>query len=247
MYRETGRKIFHTIVIVTIIFVILCVAGILILRYQVEGETNMPFSISKISIIQSVEGNELTEGEEKWKFNVNQNNDIYVYIEKNSSYGKTEVIDSVEINNITISKTNQTGETKLYKPVQDESVMFKNLAENEITDIKYQGDLESNIKEQKISNQGGIVAFRYAINNISQYRTNDGEEIDYSKLLQLSNVQKEDIQTKLTFNLTINLRNNRKYETTIEIDIPTDEIIEKGTVGIEKTDLQNIVFKRIEN
>ena len=161
--------------------------------------------------------------------------------------GKTEVIDSVEINNITISKTNQTGETKLYKPVQDESVMFKNLAENEITDIKYQGDLESNIKEQKISNQGGIVAFRYAINNISQYRTNDGEEIDYSKLLQLSNVQKEDIQTKLTFNLTINLRNNRKYETTIEIDIPTDEIIEKGTVGIEKTDLQNIVFKRIEN
>ena len=99
MYRETGRKIFHTIVIVIIIFVILCVAGILILRYQVEGETNMPFSISKISIIQSVEGNELTEGEEKWKFNVNQNNDIYVYIEKNSSYGKTEVIDSVEINN----------------------------------------------------------------------------------------------------------------------------------------------------
>ena len=142
MYRETGRKIFHTIVIVIIIFVILCVAGILILRYQVEGETNMPFSISKISIIQSVEGNELTEGEEKWKFNVNQNNDIYVYIEKNSSYGKTEVIDSVEINNITISKTNQTGETKLYKPVQDESVMFKNLAENEITDIKYEGDLE---------------------------------------------------------------------------------------------------------
>ena len=147
MYRETGRKIFHTIVIVTIIFVILCVAGILILRYQVEGETNMPFSISKISIIQSVEGNELTEGEEKWKFNVNQNNDIYIYIEKNEGYGKTEVIDSVEINNITINKTDQTGETKLYKPVQDESVMFKNLAENEITDIKYQGDLESNIKE----------------------------------------------------------------------------------------------------
>ena len=31
------------------------------------------------------------------------------------------------------------------------------------------------------------------------------------------------------------------------IDIPTDEIIEKGTVGIDKTDLNNIIFKRIEN
>ena len=31
------------------------------------------------------------------------------------------------------------------------------------------------------------------------------------------------------------------------IDIPTDEIIEKGTVGIDKTNLNDIIFKRIEN
>ena len=40
--------------VVAIVFVILCVAGILVLRYQVEGESNMPFEITKISILVRV-------------------------------------------------------------------------------------------------------------------------------------------------------------------------------------------------
>ena len=88
MYRNLNKKIFHIIMIIGIIFAILCVTGILVLRYQVEGETNMPFKITKISIVESVEGIENQGTLEKWNLNVNQNNDIYIYIEKNSSYGK---------------------------------------------------------------------------------------------------------------------------------------------------------------
>ena len=93
MFRNLNKKIFHIIMIIGMIFVILCVAGILILRYQVEGESNMPFKITKISIVESVEGNAIEGASEKWNLNVNQNNDIYIYIEKNSSYGKTEIIE----------------------------------------------------------------------------------------------------------------------------------------------------------
>ena len=169
MFRNLNKKIFHIIMITAIVFVILCVTGILILRYQVEGESNMPFKITKISIVESVEGNAIQGATEKWNLNVNQNNDIYIYIEKNSNYGKTEIIEEVEINNIVINKQKEKGELKLYKPVVDEKRMFINSVENEITGITYKGELESNIKEQKISNQGGIIAFRYGINNISQY------------------------------------------------------------------------------
>ena len=49
MFRNLNKKIFHIIMIIVIIFAILCMAGILILRYQVEGESNMPFKITKIS------------------------------------------------------------------------------------------------------------------------------------------------------------------------------------------------------
>ena len=247
MYRNVKQRIFHSIIITIIIIAILSVGGMLILRYQVEGESNMPFKISKISIIESVEGTESQGAEEKWNFNVDENNDIYIYIEKNSSYGKTEIIQSVDIKNININKSNEKGTVKLYKPVQDEKRMFTNREENEITEITYNGELESNIKEQKISNQGGIVAFRYSINNISQYISQDAEEIDHSQLLKLTNITQDDLRTTLTFDIIINLTSGKKYQAPISIDIPTDEIIEKGTVGIDKTDLNNIIFKRIEN
>lgn len=242
-----NKKIIHIIIVVIIIFAILSVAGILILRYQVEGESNIPFEISKISIVETVEGIEKEEATEKWNFNVNQNNDIYIYIEKNSDYNKTEIIEDVEISNINIKKTNNKGEIKLYKPVADDKKMFINSPENEITSIKYTGDLESNIKEQKISNQGGKIVFRYAINNIAQYVSEIDEQINYSKLLKMTNVNQEDLQTALSFNLTICLRSGKKYQTTIDLEIPTEGIIEEGTKGIEKTDLENIIFKRIEN
>lgn len=247
MFRNLNKKIFHVIMIVVMVFVILCVAGILILRYQVEGESNMPFKITKISIVESVEGIENQGNGEKWNLTVNQNNDIYVYIEKNSSYGKTEIIEEVQINNIIMNKQNQIGELKLYKPVIDEKRMFVNTAENEISNITYKGELESNIKEQKISNQGGIVAFRYAINNLAQYISESDEQIDHSQLLKLTNIKQEDIQTNLSFDIIIKLTSGKKYQATVNLDVPIDEIIEKGTVGKEITELENIVFKRIEN
>lgn len=247
MYRNLKQKAFHVVIIIIIIFAILCVGGMLILKYQVEGESNMPFKITKISIVESVEGMENESAGEKWSFGVNQNNDIYIYLEKNSSYGKTEIIDSVEIKNINANKQKNLGELKFYKPVGDEKRMFINLPENEITDITYSGELESNIKEQKISNQGGIVAFRYGINNLSQYVSETDEQIDHSQLLKLTNITQEDLQTNLTFDIIINLNSGKKYQAPISIDIPTDEIIEKGTVGIDETDLENIIFKRIEN
>ena len=247
MFRNLNKKIFHIIMIIAIIFVILCVAGILILRYQVEGESNLPFKITKISIVESVEGNAIQGATEKWNLNVNQNNDIYIYIEKNSNYGKTEIIEEVEINNIVINKQKEKGELKLYKPVMDEKRMFINSVENEITGITYKGELESNIKEQKISNQGGIIAFRYGINNLSQYVSENDEQIDHSQLLKLTNITQEDLQTKLSFNIIMKLTSGKKYQATINLDVPTDDIIEKGTIGKEITELDGIIFKRIEN
>ena len=247
MFRYLNKKIFHVIMIAVIILAILCIAGILVLRYQVEGELNMPFKITKISIIESVEGTENQGATEKWNLTVNQNNDIFIYIQKNSSYGKTEIIEEVKINNIVTKKHNEKGEIKLYKPVGDENRIFINTTENEITEITYTGDLKSNMQEQKISNQGGKVAFRYGINNISQYISETDEQIDHSQLLKLTNVTQEDLKTNLSFDIIIKLTSGKKYQATINLDVPADEIIEKGTVGKEITDLEDIVFKRIEN
>lgn len=247
MYRNVSKKIFHIITVIVIIFILLCIAGVFVLKYQVEGEANMPFDIKKISLIQSVEGIEVEEEQKRWGFNVNQNNDIYIYIEKNEHYSKTEIIENIKIENIKINKTNNTGEAKIYKPVKDQKKMFINTVENETQQIIYEGGLQSNIKEQIISNQGGKIAFRYAINNISKFNSEDNQEINHSELLKLTNVKQEDIQTKISFDMTIELKGGRKYQATIDLDIPSENIIEEGVKGIEITDFNNVIFKRIEN
>ena len=247
MYRNINKKIFHVIMIIVIIFAILSVGGILVLRYQAEGETNTPFKITKISIIESVEGIENAGATERWNLGVNQNNDIYIYVEKNSNYGKTEIIEDIHINNIIINKQNEIGEKKIYKPVTDEKRMFINATENEISEITYIGELEPNIKEQKISNQGGIVAFRYAINNVAQYISASEEQIDHSQLLKLTNTKEENLKTNLSFDIIIKLISGKKYQSTINLEIPSQEIIEQGTFSQEITELDDIIFKRIEN
>ena len=49
----TRTKEFHLSMIILIIAIIIFTVGIIVLRYNVEGETNMPFELSKIAIISS--------------------------------------------------------------------------------------------------------------------------------------------------------------------------------------------------
>ena len=53
--RITNSKSFHIVVIIVIITIILFTAGLIILKYNVEGETNMPFDLTKISVISTSE------------------------------------------------------------------------------------------------------------------------------------------------------------------------------------------------
>ena len=103
----TKTKSFHICMIIIIITVILFVVGMLVLRYNVEGEKNMPFELSKITIISSQEGIDDGQTDTRWSFDVHQANDIYLYIEKNNEYDKTEIIKSININNFQIETENK--------------------------------------------------------------------------------------------------------------------------------------------
>ena len=51
----------------------------------------------------------------------------YIYIEKNSLYGKTEIINSVDIKNINVNRIKELGDAKFYKPIVDEYKRTKNI------------------------------------------------------------------------------------------------------------------------
>ena len=206
----TSKKYFHMVMMIVIIAIILFILGIIILRYNVEGETNMPFQLSKISIISSSEGIDKEVAETKWAFDVYQSNDVFLYIDKNDGYAKTEAIKSIEINNIQI-EAKQKDNIVIYKPdEQEEKLIFKNKEENIVQSIEYIGDIESNLKQLKISNQGGLVAFRCSNNNLVEYTSNDEEAIYHNELLKKAGITPGDLETKITFDIIIKLDDGKE-------------------------------------
>lgn len=246
--QRLSRKIFNICMVGILIVMIIFIAMMFILNYDVNGETNMPFQISKISIISTVDGQDVENSDYKWAIDVIQNNDIYVYIEKNEDYSKKETIASVRIDNFHIRQNTELGEIKIYKPTVSENSLFQNLDENVVQDIEFVGSKSTNTMNLEISNQGGVISFRCANNQIGTYTSNDDEQINYNELLTKLNLSEEDLKAIVTFNITITLDSGKVFRAEdVSIEIPNQNLVAEGTIGQEYTDMQDIVFKRIEN
>ena len=245
MNERLKKKILKISLSIVIVISVLFVAMMYLLNYHEEGEGNLPFKISKIVIVSSTDG-VLAEGQPtQWAINVNQNNDIYLYIDKNKNYGKTELIENVKISNFNISKETEKGEIKIYKTTTEENKMFNNTGEFEISELIYMGDTKSNIMQEKISNQGGIIAFRCANNKISQYLADNVTEVNYNRLLQMTEVVQEDLKVSISFDIEIKIVDKKTYQATVELELPVEGVVDNGTTNLEITNLEHIAFKII--
>ena len=248
MRQRLSKKMFHITMVIVLIIAVSFIALMMALKYDTSGETNMPFSIKKISVISTVDGQNVENSSNKWELQVSQNNDIYIYVEKNEDYSKTEVIDSITIDNFQVLNKEIRENIMFYKPSNNTVSVFENKDEYKVLSVEYVGDLTSNMQNMKISNQGGIVAFRCSNTNIGTYISNDDNEIEYNKLLSKLNIDKEKLKSVVSFDMVIKLNSDVSFKATdIKIEVPVKDIIEKGTTSIDITDVENIVFKRIEN
>lgn len=246
MNQKRGKKIFHICMVIAIIATILFASGMIILQYQVEGETNLPFQLSKIVVVSTAEGIDKEKSKKKWDLSVNQNNDIYIYIEKNDEYNKTEVIKKIILENFQTVKKPSVGVQAIYLPSQEEGQLFKNKQKDQIDRIEYQGDLNTDIKKRTIGNQGGIMVFRYALNNVSNYTSDKDKQINHAQLLQKTKITNEQLQSKITMDLLIELVSGTVYKGTINVGTPVGDIVNEGTGSLEITNFDDVVFKRVE-
>lgn len=240
-----GKKIVHICVILGIIVLILIIAGIIMLRYQVEGETNLPFELSKMIVVSTAESNEIeAAADTKWNFSVNQYNDIYLEIQKNDEYTKNTNIKNITFENFVIEKNSGAENIKLYransegKVVEDEAHLVGN-------SLTYKGEKETNLDELKISNQGSIILLRSVNQNVCEVRSNDEEIIHDGTLLAKGNANSEDLNYKLSFDVVIETSRDIKYKGTISIELPTGDVQTQGKTQLEKTDFSDVIFKRM--
>ena len=240
-----GKKIVHICVILGIIVLILIIAGIIMLRYQFEGETNLPFELTKMIVVSTAESNEIeAAADTKWNFSVNQYNDIYLEIQKNDEYTKNINIKNITFENFVIEKNSGAENIKLYR-ANSEGKVVEDEAHLVGSSLTYKGEKETNLDELKISNQGSIILLRSVNQNVCEVRSNDEEIIHDGTLLAKGNANSEDLNYKLSFDVVIETSRDIKYKGTISIELPTGDVQTQGKTQLEKTDFSDVIFKRM--
>lgn len=233
--------VFFGALAIIILFVILNM-----LKYEVEGEKMLPYKLSKILLISTVDGKANEDSENLWNIDITQTNDIFIYIDADEN--PKETIKEVRLENFKISKAPQKGTVQILRPTADLDNLYSNSVQDYLNDkIVYQGARLDDMKSLEIANNGGVVGFRLALNDLGKFLSNDESvEIIYDgRLLSNLGVSLEEIKLTLNFDLVITTSDNISYRGSLDLDMPTSEIIEQGASKIEITDFSDVIFKRI--
>ena len=241
--NKKWQKIVKRSIVLIVIVLILFVIGIIMLKYNVEGEQNMPFDLSDVLVISSAEGYQENEASSKWNVNIYQTNDIYLDIKKNKNYKDKEIIKSIEILNIQIQNPT-VGNIQIYRPSGNgKTYEYKEKYKINKT-IKFEGDKKSDIKNLKISNQGGKILLRILNNTGKQYTSNEDEIKHDGTLLNKVGITNDDIKFTISFDIKIELESEVIFNGNLKIELPKGNIINQGTASSHEMDLKNVVFKR---
>ena len=245
MDKEKKKQTIKLCVAITVFAIIILLVGISMIRYQVEGDKNMPFNLSKIIIVSTAEGQE-KKRKKKWNFKVYQNNDVYIYIDKNENYvGKEKTIKSVKIENINITKAPTKGKINTYMPNSVEGRLFDYSEEYLVEEkLEYKGAEESNSRTLEIGSNGGNLLVSFSNNDLGTYSSDKEKQITHDgSLLNKIKVSNEEIAFEVAFDLVITV-DNCSYRANIKLQMPCGNIIEEGTCSLEKTDMSDVIFKR---
>ena len=240
--RIVKQCVFFSFLAIIILFVVL-----IILKYQVEGEKYLPYKLSKILLVSTVDGKSNTDSENLWNIDITQTNDIFIYINAKNENQK-ETIKEVSLENFQIIEAPKKGDIQILRPTADLDNLYTNSVQNYLEDkIVYQGAKLDDMKSLEIANNGGIVGFRLALNNLGKFVSNDENvEIIYDgRLLSNLGVSLEEIKLTLKFDIIVTTSSNISYKGSLTLDMPTSEIIEQGASKTEITDFTDIIFKRI--
>ena len=240
------EKILKKCLFAAFLIILFTVVLSIMLKYDVEGEKTLPFSISKILIVSTVDGN-LNEDEENiWNIGITQVNDLYMYIDKTIAEEK-QTIDEIRIENFVINKNPSKGKLKVLRPTGEIANLYTHSHQDYLNDkIVYTGGVIDDLKSLEIANNGGILGFRIAIEELGDYVSNEDEEITYDgKLLSNLGVISSEIEFNVSFDVIIKTSENISFKGTINLNMPVENVIEEGSSSKEIVDFSNVVFKRI--
>lgn len=246
MEKEQKSKIIKKYIFISFLVLAIIISILLIVKYNVEGEKNLPFKIEKV-IIKSSLDTQNNDSENIWDMSIMQNNDIYIYFKKNDEI--EEVVQKIKIDNLQVSKQKDIGTTKLFLPTtNDIKTNFKNSTEDYFNKgIEYTTNNLDNMEKQEISRNGGMLAFRISNQGLADFISNEETEVQYNgTLLEKAGITEQDIKITVSMDITIEMSQKEKYKGTLTLQLPVENFEEKSIINKEITDLTDVIFKRSE-
>lgn len=241
MKKNLFKKCLFFIALAVIFMVVISI----MIKYEVEGEKVLPYSVSKILLVSTVDGKNNPTNDAIWNIGIKQVNDVYMYIDKTMDTKAT--IKEVKFENFVITDVPEIGKLKLLRPTGEISNLYT-YSEQDYLDkaIVYQGEVIDDLKSLEISNSGGIAGFRFALEELGTFTSNENIEITYDgKLLSNLGVTIDQIEFKVSFDIIITTSEDVSFKGTINLDMPVETVIEEGSSSREITDFSNVIFKRI--
>lgn len=239
------KRIIHIYIIVFIIVMIILIATLLMFKYHVEGEKNLPFNLKTINIISTAESSINADEQGLWHANILQKNDVFFVIEKNNNYKKEEAIKKISFENFRIVKKNDNMVVSIYRPntsADDYTYSDEYKIEN---NLEYQGGLNTNTEVLQINNQGGLIGFSITSDNIGEYVFEGNERLPGDgRLISKANINLEDIKFEVYFDMIIETEGEHKFKSNVKLDLPTGNILEDGVGILEDDKLEGVIFKR---
>lgn len=250
MLTEHKKQTIKFTIAIAVLLLILLFVAVVMMKYAIEGETNMPFELSKIIVISNVYGiDQSKENEKNWNYNICQNNDVYFYIDENQSQNNPEdlLLKSVKISNIQITKIPQKGIIQAYMPSSTSSEFYNYDKQFLISqELEYKGAVQTSYTNLEIGSKGGSALIRLVNTEIGNYVSNSEQSIaNDATLLPKINATTEEIAFSVSFDFTIETTQN-KYKANISLDLPTGNLAEQTNCSFEKTDMSDIIFKRVK-
>ena len=236
------RSLFLAFILIAITIVIS-----IVIKYDVEGEKTLPYSVNKILITSHVFAKDNEEKTENaiWDLNLKADNNIYIYINKSIS-DTSETIKEVKIGNFRVTQSPKAGTVRIYRPTGDLGSNLYQYSEQDYlkSEIKYTGATVDTLKNLDIRNEGGMIAFRVSLENLGNYISNESVTYNGSLLSEIG-ITNADLNFSISFDLTITLNSNISFVGTFTLDLPYGDIINETEPHIELTDFNDVVFKRV--
>lgn len=235
------KCLFLAFLIVTIVVVFS-----IVIKYHVEGESTLPYSIEKILIVSRVDTKTNEDAENLWNVGLTENNNIFITIKKDSN-STNDTIKDIQISNFNIQSAPKLGKISIYRPTGDLNNLYVHSEQNYLgSSITYTGAKVDTLKTLEVRNEGGMIGFRVSLEDLGNYISNNYEEelVYDGSLLAKAGISSNDIKFEISFDLTINLNSGVSFVGTINLELPSGDIINEKEPYIELTDFSDVIFKR---